>query len=245
MKCSICGLDENDLLNKKHEALQQISSEIARLSHEQDVFIQKWKEENGCTDLIKEELKQISGDLTSITSQAFLDNVPSFIKLDSRLQIVQDYCDKFGITQTQYLKRSGGVINNISEYMLPPPKKEAGTIADIIALILQEPFPERVAKELKSIQQELQEFTQAKHDLEAMSSLFKQKILSPDIYGFSYSVTASLKRLSEKTHQHLFPSNTIVLCPTCSALFKEAASASFALEQAKKMANEDIWDDDD
>lgn len=243
MKCNICGIDEIELLKKKHEALQQISSEIERLSHEQEVFIQNWKEENRCTDSIKEELKQISGDLASITIQAFLDNVPSFIKLDSRFQIIKDYYDKNARIIQSKLKSVKSSTTQLGKVNRLP--QINGKIADLIYLFNEEPFSERVAKETRAVQKELQEYKQAKLDLEALPSLFSQKTLSPDIYGFSYSVTVSLKRLYEKTHQHLFPSDTVVLCPTCSALFKEAASASFTLEQAKKIANEDIWDDDD
>jgi len=244
MKCSICGYDEDELLKKKKETIRLIDIEITRILLEQECLLTKWKMENGFTDNIKEQLKQISSNLTEITIKAFLDNVPSFIKLDARLKIVQDYCDKYGITQNTHMKMNAGLLGSISK--ITKPQNATDTIGDIISLFLKEPFPERIHKETKGLQNELEEYNKAKQDLENIQSFFKEKTYSPDIYGFSHSITASLKRLYEKSHKHIFPTYSVVLCPTCTALFKEAASASFAVEQAKRQAQDNNdWDDDD
>jgi hypothetical protein len=241
MKCSICGYDENELLNKKKEAILQIDQEVARLTLEEHNLLQKWKEDNGFTDTIKEQLKQISSDLTGITIQAFLDNFSYFLKLDARLQIVKDYFDKYGIAKiNRTIRRLGSVSSGIKK-----PEVTTGTVGAVIAQFQQEPLPERISQALSRIRAEISEYANAKCDLDKIQSFFKEKTYTPKIYGFSRSITTTLNRLYDKSHKHIFPTYSIVLCPTCSALFEEAASASFAIVEAKKMADEEIWDDDD
>lgn len=241
MKCSICGFNEDVLLKQKEETIHQIDTEINKLTLEKNNQIVRWKQENGFSDARRDQLNQISKNLTEITIQAFLDNVSSFIKLDARLQIVQDYCDKFGITQKTSLNRTAFHSSNQNRFNKP--NISADTIATIIERINQEPLPERLQKENRALEAELQMHKKAKDDLKNIKTFFKEKVYSSDIFEFSHSINTSLKRLYERTHKHIFPSYSIVLCPTCSALFKEAASASFALEQAKREAED--WDDDD
>lgn len=243
MKCSICGFDESILLKQKEEAIQQINNQIDRLYLEKTNHITKWKLENGFTDTVIEQLKQISSNLTEITIQAFLDNVPSFVKLDSRLQIVQDYCNKYGITQKTVMH--GVNVHSVNQNRFIKNISLSVTIADVINRISQEPLPERIYNDIKAIDTELQMYIKAREDLDNIQTFFKEKVYSADIFDFSSSVNTSLKRLYEKTNKHIFPTYSILLCPTCASLFKEAASASFAIAEAKRIADEDIWDDDD
>lgn len=237
MKCSICGYDENILLKQKQEAIQRITTEMTRILLEKEALATKWKIDNGISSETCEEFKNISTELKEITVSAFIENVTSFIKLDIRLQKLYEYYQKFYVKQQQQ-----------SIKIRPPtPQKRnlAGyKIADLINLYENEPALDRISKENSKLDQEYNYLNQAKTELENKNTFFIEKEYGNEVYGFSRTLINKLQELSINSTNQLFPKHRIILCPTCTALFKESASASFAITEAKRLADED-WDDDD
>lgn len=240
MKCSICGYDENIILKQKQEALKQIDTEMTRILLEKESLVTKWKIDNGISSETCEEFKNISTELKEITVSAFIENVASFVKLDNRLEKLYEYYQKFHATP-QPLSMAG-------RSPLPIKRNPTGykfaKIADLIHFYENEPALDRISKENAKLDQEYKYLNQAKTELENKNTFFIEKEYGNEVYGFSRTLINKLQELSINSTSRLFPKHRILLCPTCTALFKESASASFAITEAKRLADED-WDDDD
>ncbi len=116
-------------------------------------------------------------------------------------------------------------------------------ISDLIKLYENEPTVDKISKGTKSLENEFQVYQNAKEELENKSSFFSEKFYQNDVYGFSESVYYILQKLSEKNHNSIFPSFSVILCPSCTALFKESATASFQVKEAKRIEEDDRNDD--
>ena len=246
--CWFCKNTEEFFLTQKRELLEKVEHELSECKKFEDSIIEITKEKLGFTDSLKEKVKGIGNVYSEMTLNAVLDNKDNFIKLEPNLNIILEYCIKYG-------------------------KRNLKTVKDVIDEYLSEPVESRYSNDLRQNENKKNQLLQKKQKLEDIKTFFIEKEITPRSLDNELN---KLKRKPEeynRNHSYSFNqiqqnrisverdftfsysnlgfdfSKKIFICPICTSLFAESANASFDIVEAQRKAQYEAdmaaWDDDD
>ncbi len=248
--CWFCKNTEDFFLAQKNELLKIIDQKLLDCKKIEDSIIEITKEKLGFSDISMEKVKSIPKVYSEMTLNAVLENKDNFIKLEPNLNIVLDYCMKYG-------------------------KRNCKTVNEVIEFYLLEPIESRYCNELRQNEIKRNQLLQRKQKLEGIKTFFIEKEITPtrldnelqklkrkpaEYNRVIASPIAKVKKVKlddvdENKNNICYSelgfnfSKKIFICPVCLSLFAEAANASFDILEAQRKAQNDAemsdWYDDD
>ena len=246
--CWFCKNTEDFFLTQKKELLEKLDKELLECEKFEDSIVEITKEKLGFTNSLKEKVKGIAKVYSEMTLNAVLENKDNFIKLEPNLNIVLDYCLKYG-------------------------KRNLKTVNEVIEEYLAEPVESRYSNELRQNENKKNQLLQKKEKLEEIKTFFIEKEITPrlldnelsklqrkpDEYNRNSSYNFNRIQQKENPVEKDFSfsysnlgfdfSKKIFICPICTSLFAESANASFDIVEAQRKAQYEAemaaWDDDD
>ena len=246
--CWFCKNTEEFFLNQKEELIKTLEKEIAVCEQFEKDIVTITKEKLGFTDELKSKVRKIQAVYSEMTLNAVLENKDNFIKLEPNLNIVLDYCLKYGFRNLK-------------------------TVNEVIEKYLEEPLENRYANDLRKNENKKNELLEKKVKLENIKTFFIEKEITPHTldselekldrtpvkysrnYGFSYGNNQNKRIPEEKDYKFSYVNlgfnftKKIFICPVCTSLFAESANASFDFLEAQRKAQyeadmDDDWGDD-
>lgn len=242
--CWICKNTEGFFLKQKEGLLKSIEQEISECEKIESSIIDVTKEKLGFTDELKVKVKSIQKVYSEMTLNAVLENKDNFLKLEPNLDIVLDYCLKYGYRN---LKTIGNVVENY----------------------LSEPLENRYADELRQNKNRKLSLLQRKEKLEGIKTFFIEKVITPQSldselqksrrvpkdYNQGYGNSIIIHNPQDRTSvQRDFSfsykdlgfdfEKKVFICPICMSFFLEASNASFDVIESQRRAQYDACDDD-
>ena len=248
--CWFCKNTEDFFLTQKDELIKSIEKELSDCEQFEKDIVKLTKEKLGFTDESKSKVRKIQSVYSEMILNAVLENKDNFIKLEPNLNIVLDYCLKYG-------------------------KRNLKTVNEVIENYLEEPVESRYANELSQNEYKKNGLLQKKEKLESIKTFFIEKEITPHTldselqklkrpsieYNHNYSMSFLRNQKNtnipeQKDYSFSYAnlgfnfSKKIFICPICTSLFAESANASFDIIEAQRKAQyaaemDDDWDDDD
>ena len=242
-QCWFCKNTEDFFLQQKEDLLKSIEKKLLDFEDFEKSIIDITKEKLGFTDELKEKAKSIKNEYSSMTLNAVLENKDSFLKLEPNLEIILNYCSKYG-------------------------KRYFRTVNDVIQEFILEPVESRYTNELRQNETKRKSLLEKKEKLEQIKTFFIEKEITPhsldteieklkrtpEDNNFSYTFSQRRNETKEKDFSYSYQqlgfnfSRKILICPVCLSMFAESANASFDIIEAQRRAQnswDDIDDDDD
>ena len=247
--CWFCKNTEDFFISQKKALQIKIEQELTECAKFETSIIEVTKEKLGFTDSLKEKVKKIPTVYSEMTLNAVLDNKDNFIKLEPNLNIILDYCIKYG-------------------------KRNLKTVKEVIEEYLAEPIESRYSNEVHQNENKRKQLLQKKQKLAEIKTFFIEKEITPQSldselsklkrepedynnrnYSYGFNRIQQNRSPNEKDFTFSYSnlgfnfSKKIFICPICTSLFAESANASFDIVEAQRKAQYEAemaaWDDDD
>ncbi len=238
-QCWFCKNTEDFFLQQKEDLLKSIDKKLLDCEDFEKSIIDITKEKLGFTDELKEKAKSIKNEYSSMTLNAVLENKDSFLKLEPNLEIILNYCSKYG-------------------------KRNFRTVNDVIQEFILEPVESRYTNELRLNETKRKSLLEKKEKLEQIKTFFIEKEITPhsldteieklkrtpEDNNFYYTFSQRRNETKEKDFSYSYQqlgfnfSRKILICPVCLSMFAESANASFDIIEAQRRA-QNSWDDID